>query len=501
MAVTYTLDGAFGQPLVVASDAATTLILYGKYAIGEYKLNAAPAEAWQYYLGDGELSVRQLADSDGNIGLTRTYAPYGRLLAKEGDGAALFGYAGGQAGVDGLWYFGDGYYDPQTGEFLAAGKSIPPAPLAAAGGLLFAPMLLWGWRRKKKGKGWLPPAGLFMLVLFVAAGLTKYEFANAETSETIQKSPALQLEVESIRSPISIATWIPAPFPTVTVVKITATPLCRPEPTATSVSVPTIIITNDPQPTLTHDLEVIINFTPNDVDSWSDTEKSVIKNGANKVAARLARVIKQNHPTWDVDQYPNKAFLMVYGAPVTFEKLTDTCREYYIKKNQNINGCWAETQNENLIYVFDNATIFANSASSEHWAVHELGHAFVWATGSSNPVDTLDIAIHGTKRTNNAPSQRGNSRMGRPPDGELWGFAGGRTAWQNSWSDHTSEVFADMYTGWVYDDSWEIALDENLEEKFDNNKDPIITFDGQNRLRFMRRYMSNWIEEAIKYGN
>ena len=40
LTVTYTLDGMVGQPLVIANSAETTLILYGQYAIGEYKINA-----------------------------------------------------------------------------------------------------------------------------------------------------------------------------------------------------------------------------------------------------------------------------------------------------------------------------------------------------------------------------------------------------------------------------------------------------------------------------
>ncbi len=99
MTNTYTLDGTFGRPLAVSNSTGTTLILYGQYALGEYVLNAPAGGQWQYYLGDGELSVRQLTHSAGKVTLTRTYAPYGLLLQAEGRGDALYGYAGGQSGT------------------------------------------------------------------------------------------------------------------------------------------------------------------------------------------------------------------------------------------------------------------------------------------------------------------------------------------------------------------------------------------------------------------
>ena len=56
-------------------------------------MQATAGEQWQYYLGDADLGVRQLVSQDGLIILARTYAPYGILLAQEGSGTALFGYA------------------------------------------------------------------------------------------------------------------------------------------------------------------------------------------------------------------------------------------------------------------------------------------------------------------------------------------------------------------------------------------------------------------------
>jgi hypothetical protein len=127
----------------------------------------------------------------------------------------------------------------------------------------------------------------------------------------------------------------------------------------------------------------------------------------------------------------------------------------------------------------------SQSESSYHWAVHELGHAFVQAVGSS-PVDTLDNAIK-------EKDDQGNLKyphLGRPPTGQSWGFAGPFSKWQNSEVDSAAEVFADMYTGWVYD-RWEV--DETASDG--------LSDDGRVRRNFMENHMSTWIEVAIRNEN
>ncbi|MFO7680765.1 MAG: hypothetical protein R6X34_12010 [Chloroflexota bacterium] len=168
LTATYTLDGQRGLPLVVDDGQTQTLLLYGQYTIGEYN------REWQYYLGDKELSVRQLIDGNGDLFLTRTYAPFGLLLQQTGEDNALYDYAAGQSGSAGLWFFGAGYYDPNTGQFLSVNKDalnrFAASALANPAGLLMIPMLILHWRRKKKG-GKLPPAGLFVLALLFTVGL------------------------------------------------------------------------------------------------------------------------------------------------------------------------------------------------------------------------------------------------------------------------------------------------------------------------------------------
>ncbi|MBK7917621.1 MAG: hypothetical protein IPJ94_15440 [Chloroflexi bacterium] len=194
LTATYTLDGQAGLPLVVDDGQTQTLLLYGQYAIGEYNGD------WHYYLGDKELSVRQLIDGNGDLFLTRTYAPFGLLLQQTGEGNALFGYAAGQSGSAGLWFFGAGYYDPNTGQFLSVNKDalnrFAASALASPAGLLMAPMLILHWRRKKKG-GKLPPAGLFVLVLVFTVGL-----AACDQTGTDAATPGAPIAPPEVGTPI-----------------------------------------------------------------------------------------------------------------------------------------------------------------------------------------------------------------------------------------------------------------------------------------------------------
>lgn len=69
---------------------------------------------------------------------------------------------------------------------------------------------------------------------------------------------------------------------------------------------------------------------------------------------------------------------------------------------------------------------------------------------------------------------------GNTVDG-YYGFAGGFDQWQfgNSPGSENSEVFADMFIGWVYN-QWEVGIDGNLtdlgsqREVFMNNEMPTL---------------------------
>jgi hypothetical protein len=226
---TYTLDPGSGLPLLVDNGINVTMILYGQAAIGEY---VAQTAEWTYYLGDAQLSVRQLVDAAGTVTKVQTYGPYGVLLHQAGDAGGLFGYKGGQSGANGLWYFGDGYFDPATGQFLSA-NGKPLLPLAAAAmanpaGLLFGSVLFISWR-KRKGKKGVRPTTFLLLGVLLAVGLSGCVEGGATGTP---EAPIISPTGTPIPMPTVMVTEVQTATSTATVVSITATPTCTPTPIA-----------------------------------------------------------------------------------------------------------------------------------------------------------------------------------------------------------------------------------------------------------------------------
>ena len=176
MTTTYTLDiVGGGLPLVADNGITGTLYLYGLFGIGEYD------REWRYYLGDAQLSVRQLLDDSGNILMARTYDPFGLLLRQAGAGDPLYGYTGSLSGGGGLLYFSGRYFDPVTGRFLSPDNDFDPLPpsrnlngyiisiiLSNPGILLFGPLLILSRRRRRKG---IDPTTWLLLGLMLTLGL------------------------------------------------------------------------------------------------------------------------------------------------------------------------------------------------------------------------------------------------------------------------------------------------------------------------------------------
>ena len=228
---TYTLDPRSGLPLQVDNGTNVTMILYGQTAVGEYAVQTAE---WHYYLGDAQLSVRQLVDENGVVIQTQTYGPYGVLLHQDGDGGGLFGYKGGQSGANGLWYFGDGYFDPQTGQFLSTNGN-PLLPLAATAmanpaGLLFGPVLFINWR-KRKGKKGMHPATFLLLGVLLAVGISGCTPNPTPTGTPGVPTPPPTGTLTPL--PTITVTTVATPTSTATVVSITATPTECPTETPT----------------------------------------------------------------------------------------------------------------------------------------------------------------------------------------------------------------------------------------------------------------------------
>lgn len=176
MTTTYTLDiVGGGLPLVADNGITGTLYLYGLFGIGEYD------REWRYYLGDAQLSVRQLLDDSGNILMARTYDPFGLLLRQAGAGDPLYGYTSSLSGGGGLLYFSGRYFDPVTGRFLSPDNDFDPLQpsrnlngyiisiiLSNPGILLFGPLLILSRRRRRKG---IDPTTWLLLGLMLTLGL------------------------------------------------------------------------------------------------------------------------------------------------------------------------------------------------------------------------------------------------------------------------------------------------------------------------------------------
>lgn len=70
-------------------------------------------------LGDALGSVRQLADSQATLTLSKSYEPYGGVLSSAGTGSSTYAFTGEQYdSVTGLVYLRARYYAPGVGRFM-----------------------------------------------------------------------------------------------------------------------------------------------------------------------------------------------------------------------------------------------------------------------------------------------------------------------------------------------------------------------------------------------
>ena len=107
----YTLDLAAGLTQVLSDD--TNTYLYGNGRI------AQAGNTTEYFLDDALGSVRQLADIDGAVTLTQSYAPYGKTTSSVGSGASAYQFTGEMRDVSGLTYLRSRYMDSGTGRFIS----------------------------------------------------------------------------------------------------------------------------------------------------------------------------------------------------------------------------------------------------------------------------------------------------------------------------------------------------------------------------------------------
>ncbi len=106
-------EGGLSQVLVEMTGGESILYLYG------HDLLAEEGDAWQWHLGDGLGSVRQLGTEDGGVSLARGYTPFGVPLWETGSGATGYGFTGERWGAyNGLLFLRARCYEPGTGRFL-----------------------------------------------------------------------------------------------------------------------------------------------------------------------------------------------------------------------------------------------------------------------------------------------------------------------------------------------------------------------------------------------
>ena len=121
---TYTLDLNARLTQVLADG--TNTYLYGYERIAQFS-----ATETGYYLGDALGSVRQMADEDGVVTLTKQYKPFGELLSSTGSGELMYGFAGEQTDATGLQYLRARYYSG-LGRFVSrdSQNGDPKSPLS-----------------------------------------------------------------------------------------------------------------------------------------------------------------------------------------------------------------------------------------------------------------------------------------------------------------------------------------------------------------------------------
>jgi RHS repeat-associated protein len=201
------------QVLQAKTGISTTTYLYGINPIGEFGTQSV------YYLTDGAGSVRQLADPNGYVVLSRWYEPFGQVLTQKGTAVATYGYLGTPLDrVTGLVYINGRYYDPATGRYLTPGGGANPyLPLQISGALL-GPLavLSAAAQRNRKRRRWMQFLAV-ALVLLAAGGM--FTSCNPPTPEPPPTQPPTGTHTKTSgpgtpTPPSTPTTPTPRPLPT-----------------------------------------------------------------------------------------------------------------------------------------------------------------------------------------------------------------------------------------------------------------------------------------------
>jgi RHS repeat-associated protein len=120
----YVLDATGGLPevIIATTDGASTYYVQIQGQI----LGQEESGTWAYVLPDHLGSVRQLADSNGQVALAQSYDPFGVPFEASGSGASDFGYTGEWYGsYTELLFLRARYYDLYRNRFISPDTIVP----------------------------------------------------------------------------------------------------------------------------------------------------------------------------------------------------------------------------------------------------------------------------------------------------------------------------------------------------------------------------------------
>jgi RHS repeat-associated protein len=197
----------------------------------------------------------------------------------------------------------------------------------------------------------------------------------------------------------------------------------------------------------------LLEFATDPGQSFTDEEIQIFESDAQKTAEALAREINSGcsdeaHALgicyW---VSPEDAFYATFGGPIKVKRVDDTCATCYAEYVGEYNGQYT-------IWVYSNTTT-QDIINSPGLLVHEIGHAFHNAYGR------------------------------KYPDGDVYYPNGFDPYYENRSSNAPNEIFADMFTGWVYG-KWET-----------NPLTGVLTTNGAAKSDYMNKNMPGLIHQAI----
>ena len=128
--VEYTTDLSTGYSQILKETTGSDVIYYTR---GFELISRRAGDDAAYYIYDGGMSVRALADEDGTITDTYVFDAFGNETARTGDSENSYGFQGEQKDETGLYYLRARYMDPSTGTFTSmdtyAGRLSDPMSL------------------------------------------------------------------------------------------------------------------------------------------------------------------------------------------------------------------------------------------------------------------------------------------------------------------------------------------------------------------------------------